>query len=121
MNKFKSFLSENIVLLDGGMGTLLQARGLAAGEFPERWNLSHPDVIREVHRDYFDAGSNVVCTNTFGANLLKFSKEELEKGKKELDNAYIELKDAEEEFAEGYQQKLTLTMENYNGIQRITD
>ena len=59
------------------MGTLLQSAGLAAGEHPERWNLSHPDVITAIHRDYFDAGSNVVCTNTFGANVLKFCEEEL--------------------------------------------
>ncbi len=78
MNKFKSFLSENIVLLDGGMGTLLQARGLAVGEYPERWNLSNPDVIVDIQADYFDAGSNVVCTNTFGANALKFADDELE-------------------------------------------
>ena len=78
MNKFKSFLSENIVFLDGGMGTLLQARGLVAGEYPERWNLSNPSVIVEIQTAYFDAGSNVVCTNTFGANALKFDDDELE-------------------------------------------
>ena len=60
------------------MGTLLQARGLQAGEHPERWNLSHPDVIVDIQRAYFDAGSNIVCTNTFGANCLKFAKDELE-------------------------------------------
>ena len=78
MNNFKSFLNENIVLLDGGMGTLLQARGLAAGELPERWNISHPEVIVDIQTQYFNAGSNVVCTNTFGANALKFADEELE-------------------------------------------
>ena len=72
------FLKENILVLDGGMGTILQSRGLMPGEYPERWNLSHPDVIRDIHRDYFDAGSNVVATNTFGANILKFSQTELE-------------------------------------------
>ncbi len=66
-----------MVLLDGAMGSLLQEKGLKPGEFPERWNLTHPEVITGIHRDYFDAGSNVVCTNTFGANLLKFSKDEL--------------------------------------------
>ena len=75
---FKEFLKDNILRLDGGMGTLLQGAGLAAGEHPERWNISHPDVITAIHRDYFDAGSNVVCTNTFGANILKFAKDELE-------------------------------------------
>lgn len=73
-----TYLKNNIVYLDGGTGTLLQSAGLKPGEFPERWNISHPDVITKLHRDYFDAGSNVVCTNTFGANSLKFSDSELE-------------------------------------------
>ncbi|MBR4873096.1 MAG: homocysteine S-methyltransferase family protein [Clostridia bacterium] len=76
--KFLTFLQNNIVYLDGGMGTLLQARGLAAGELPERWNLSHPADIIAVHKAYFEAGSNVVCTNTFGANSLKLDDAELE-------------------------------------------
>ncbi len=76
---FREFLKNSIVCLDGGMGTLLQAKGLMPGEHPEKWNVSHPDVITGIHRAYFDAGSNVVATNTFGANSLKFSLEELEK------------------------------------------
>ena len=72
------YLKNNILYLDGGMGTLLQAQGLSAGELPERWNLSHPDVITNIHKQYFDAGSNVVNTNTFGANSLKFGADELE-------------------------------------------
>lgn len=75
---FREFLKNNIVYLDGGMGTLLQASGLKPGEHPERWNITHPDVITKIHKDYFDAGSNVVCTNTFGANSLKFDDNELE-------------------------------------------
>ncbi len=76
---FKEFLKNNIVYLDGGMGTLLQECGLKPGEYPERWNITNPDAIIKIHKDYFDAGSNVVCTNTFGANTLKFSLDELEK------------------------------------------
>ena len=72
------YLKNNILYLDGGMGTLLQARGLSAGELPERWNLSNPDAIVEIHKAYFDAGSNVVNTNTFGANSLKFGADELD-------------------------------------------
>ncbi len=72
------YLKNNILYLDGGMGTLLQARGLAAGEMPERWNLSHPDEVVAIHKAYFDAGSNVVNTNTFGANCLKFEADELD-------------------------------------------
>lgn len=75
---FKSFLRENIVFLDGSMGTLLQQKGLPAGELPERWNLAHPEVISAIHTAYFEAGSNVVCTNTFGANSLKLGEDELE-------------------------------------------
>ena len=75
---FREYLNNNIVYLDGGMGTLLQAQGLRPGEHPERWNLSHPDIITSIHKSYFDAGSNVVCTNTFGANILKFAEDELE-------------------------------------------
>ena len=74
---FRSFLHENIVILDGGMGTLLQEKGLKPGEFPENWNLTHPAEIVEIHKAYFDAGSNLVCTNTFGANRLKFDSETL--------------------------------------------
>lgn len=76
---FAEYLRTNTVCLDGGMGTLLQEKGLRAGEHPEHWNISHPEVIREIHKSYFDTGSNVVCTNTFGANSLKFSEDELEK------------------------------------------
>ena len=76
--KFSDFLNNNIVCLDGGMGTLLQEKGLPIGELPERWNLTHADVITDIHREYFDAGSNVVSANTFGANGLKFSDDELD-------------------------------------------
>ena len=76
---FREYLKDNITILDGGMGTLLQAKGLLPGEAPERWNLSHKELICDIHKAYFDAGSNVVCTNTFGANTLKFTHEELDK------------------------------------------
>ena len=75
---FREFIKDNIVYLDGAMGTMLQARGLKSGELPERWNITHSDTITEIHKAYFDAGSNVVCTNTFGASSLKFSEDELE-------------------------------------------
>ena len=74
----KEFMKDRVLVLDGGMGTLLQAEGLLPGEHPETWNLSHPDVIRRIHTAYYDAGSHVVSTNTFGANLLTFSPDELD-------------------------------------------
>ncbi len=73
------FMQQHITVLDGGMGTLLQSAGLCAGELPERWNLTHPAVITDIHRRYFAAGSHVVTTNTFGANCLKFSADELDR------------------------------------------
>ncbi|MBE6593449.1 MAG: homocysteine methyltransferase [Ruminococcaceae bacterium] len=76
--KITEFLKDNLLFLDGGMGTLLQAHGLSAGELPERWNITHPDVITDIHRSYYASGSNVVSTNTFGANSLKFSADELD-------------------------------------------
>ena len=82
------YLKENFIYLDGGMGTLLQKEGLLPGEMPEMWNITSPEVITKIHRDYFDAGSNVVNTNTFGANILNFSLEELDKIiKAAVDNA----------------------------------
>lgn len=76
--KITEYMEKNILYLDGGMGTLLQAKGLLPGELPERWNITHPEIITEINRAYYDAGSNVVNTNTFGANSLKFSDSELE-------------------------------------------
>lgn len=73
----RDFIKNNIVYLDGGMGTLLQKSGLQPGELPERWNISHPEVIKEIHKSYYDSGSNIVNTNTFGANSLKFDADEL--------------------------------------------
>ena len=59
---------KDIIILDGGMGTELQARGLAPGERPELFGMAHPEVIAEVHRNYIMAGSRVIYSNTFGAN-----------------------------------------------------
>ncbi len=73
----RDFIKNNIVYLDGGMGTLLQKSGLQPGELPERWNISHPEVIKEIHKSYYDSGSNIVNTNTFGASSLKFDADEL--------------------------------------------
>ena len=99
--KIKEFLKDNNLFLDGGMGTLLQSSGLSAGEMPESWNLSHPEVIREIHKSYFDAGSNVVVTNTFGANTLKFQSSELE----EIISAAISHARYAAENSKGSQQK----------------
>ena len=50
---------------DGGMGTLLQKQGLLSGELPETWNLTHPQILEEIHLAYMEAGANVITSNTF--------------------------------------------------------
>lgn len=65
-------IRKEITYFDGGAGTLLQSWGLKAGEYPENWNISNPDKIIEMHRMYLDAGTQIITSNTFGANSLKF-------------------------------------------------
>ena len=100
-------MSENILkkikterlYFDGGTGTLLQAAGLPLGELPERWNLTHADVVKQIHVDYLRAGADIIKSNTFGANGLKFSHEEL----KEVIVAAMELaRAAVAEVGRGY-------------------
>ena len=97
------FINNNICFFDGGTGTLLQQRGLMPGELPERWNISHPEEIIEIHRAYFDSGSNIVCTNTFGANCLKFDERELDG----IICAAVKNANAAKEKSAGGQQKFT--------------
>ncbi len=69
------YIKSNRIIFDGGMGTMLQAQGLKAGELPETWNVLHPDIIVGVHLEYLKAGANILTANTFGANRLKFDAE----------------------------------------------
>jgi len=67
----EKLLAHGPVTTDGAWGTQLQARGLGLGEFPDAWNLTHPERVTEVARAYVDAGSQVILTNTFGANRIR--------------------------------------------------
>ena len=58
-------------IFDGAMGTMLQARGLKAGAFPETYNLTHPDIVLSIHKAYVEAGADIITANTFGANPFK--------------------------------------------------
>ena len=69
---FRKRLREGILYLDGGTGSILQSLGLKPGELPEVWNIERANDIVNVARQYYEAGSNVVYTNTFGANSLKY-------------------------------------------------
>ncbi len=71
-------VKQGVVLFDGAMGTMLIARGLSRGVAPEKWNVERPEVVGEIHRAYFSAGSDVVQTNTFGGNRFKLRDKHLE-------------------------------------------
>ena len=70
-------LRQGLTYLDGGMGTLLQARGLLPGELPERWAVTHAETVIALHQAYYEAGSHAVMANTFGANRFHYGAEEL--------------------------------------------
>ena len=66
---------DSFTVYDGAMGTMLQLRGLEPGQSPEILNITKPEIVQQIHREYVDAGSELICANTFGANarLLKNS------------------------------------------------
>lgn len=66
--------NDKILIFDGGMGSLLQEAGLKPGELPETWNIKHPEILVKIHEDYLNAGANVILSNTFGANRLKYNE-----------------------------------------------
>lgn len=67
----KDILGTRILICDGGMGSMLQERGLPPGAMPEIWNIEQPETLREIHRLYKEAGADIASTNTFGANSVK--------------------------------------------------
>jgi len=75
---FRQRVKERLVLYDGGMGTMLFAAGLLDGESPEVWNWEKPETVESVYRAYYDAGSDVVQTNTFGGTPIKLSERDLQ-------------------------------------------
>jgi Methionine synthase I, cobalamin-binding domain len=70
---FKEIFNNKFLFFDGAMGTMLQKAGLEVGELPETLNITNADVIKKIHQQYIEAGADVVTTNTFGANELKYS------------------------------------------------
>lgn len=69
--EFKKLLEKEFISLDGAMGTMLQARGLKMGETPELLNITSPETLIEIHREYIEAGADIIYANTFGANRYK--------------------------------------------------
>ncbi len=79
------------LLADGATGTMLQQEGLAQGEAPERWTLDKPDTIARLARGYITAGSDLILTNTFGANALRMKLCGLEQRVGELNREAVRL------------------------------
>ena len=71
-------LQTDLLFFDGAMGTMLQSRGLAPGQLPELYNLTHPDLVADIHRDYVAAGADIITSNTFQAHELKLGEHSVE-------------------------------------------
>lgn len=88
MDKLNSLLqSGKPILLDGAMGTMLMDAGMEAGESPEEWNVLHPDLVRKIHRDYIQAGSQIILTNSFGGSSIRLETHGLAERVVELNQA----------------------------------
>ena len=87
----EKLISNGAVVTDGAWGTQLQARGLAIGEFPDAWNLTHPQFVSEVARAYVNAGSRVILTNTFGANRVRLAENSLTDQVVEINQRGVEI------------------------------
>lgn len=100
MNKLNTLLQEGKpILLDGAMGTMLMEAGLESGDSPEEWNVLNPDAVRRIHREYIQAGSRIILTNTFGGTSVRMETHRLgdrviELNKKAAENARAEADEA---------------------------
>ena len=83
----KERISGGIFLLDGAMGTQLIARGIEVGKCNDYLNVESPDVVSDIHRSYFEAGSDAVLTNTFGANKYALGRHRLEEEAAKINSA----------------------------------
>ena len=86
------FSRKKFHILDGAMGTMLQKAGLKLGEIPEALSITHPEIIIDIHKQYINAGSEIIYTNTFGANALKLKNSKYtvkEIVEKSIENARI--------------------------------
>ena len=87
----KSLIKSGPVVTDGSWGTQMQKRGLKRGECPDSWNLNHPEQVLAVARQYVDAGSQIILTNTFGGSRLALKKFELGQKTVEINMTGVEI------------------------------
>ncbi|MGK7344276.1 MAG: homocysteine S-methyltransferase family protein [Candidatus Nitrospinota bacterium M3_3B_026] len=88
---FLSDLEERILILDGSMGALLQSRGLPPGHAPDLWNIENPSRVKEAHRQYAEAGADIIITNTFGASRLRLSEYGAEGKLRQINHAAVRI------------------------------
>ncbi len=88
---FMQAIRNRVLILDGAMGTMLQERGLKPGQSPEELNLTMPDVVAGVHREYLEAGADIIVTNTFGGNRTKLAHYGLDGKIREINAAAVAL------------------------------
>lgn len=91
MKSVSELILTNYVVLDGAMGTQLQERGLTPEDLPEEWNITHEDIVFNIHLDYLKAGAQIIETNTFGGNPIKLSAKSREKDVEKLNKAGVEV------------------------------
>src|SRR4026207_2113567 len=91
MNKFLDLLSSQTLLADGAMGTMLHARGVGFDKCFDELNITNPAAVAEVHREYIEAGAQLIITNTFGANRFKLTKHGLQEDVREINYKGVEL------------------------------
>jgi 5-methyltetrahydrofolate--homocysteine methyltransferase len=91
MAMLKDILSKKKLVFDGAIGTRLQKAGLPAGQLPDEWNLSHPEIVFNILRGYVEAGSDIIQTNTFGSNRLRLKKYGLEGKIREINRKAIDI------------------------------
>src|SRR5215510_13318523 len=90
-SKFLDHIKQGTLLADGAMGTMLHARGVGFDKCFDELNLTNPAAVAEIHREYIEAGAQLIITNTFGANRYKLTKHGLQEDVREINHKGVEL------------------------------